>query len=220
MEKTAKIISQFLALPKVKLVSGMFSDALDKLGYRQQVITGLSNNNQFGKCFGCARTVQLEDIETADENIRTGLSFVEQLDKGQIIMVQASHNYAYFGELMSRLAIRQNLEGVVIGGLTRDTSFTFSLDNLSIFAAGYSPIDIKGRGRVKAVDVPIIINKIDILPHNLIFADNDGIIVIPNQALADLYPMIVSSLADEADIIKRIDNHASIEEILDSYKEF
>ena len=132
------------------LCSGMLSDELDKMGYRNQVIQGLTVNNKF-KIYNKARTVEIKEIETDDENIRTGLSFIGSINEGEILCVQGSQEFAYFGELMTRLSTRQGLGGVVIGGFTRDSEFTKNA-SLTIFAEGYTPKDIKGRGRVEQVD--------------------------------------------------------------------
>ena len=151
-----------------QLCSGMFSDQLDRMGYRNQVISGLTLNRSELKCLGRVRTILLETIETPDENIAVGLGFLESLNMGDILCVAGSSEFAYFGELMTRLSIRQGLSGVIIGGLTRDSTFTKQVDQLVIFAEGYSPKDIKGRGRVAAVDVPINIQGKPIAPNDWI----------------------------------------------------
>ena len=51
------------------LFSGMFSDELDKMGYRDQVVIGMKLNNSF-KIYGKVKTVLIETIETYDENIK------------------------------------------------------------------------------------------------------------------------------------------------------
>lgn len=214
------LVEKFLALPKNQLVSGMFSDSLDKMDYRHQVITGWMCNNSKTRVFGLARTVLIKDMDTDDENIHTGLSFLESLHPGEIMVVKGSMQFAYFGELMSRLSIRQQLQSVFIDGLTRDTSYTMTLSELPIFAKGYSPVDIKGRGRVEAVDIPINVDGVKIQPGNLIYADNDGMVVIPDAALDGLYARITACLEDEEDIIQRINRGESILDILAFHKEF
>ena len=58
-----------------EVVSGVFSDELDKLGHREQVLDGWQLNTARGRCFGRVRTVTLETVETPDERIATGLGF-------------------------------------------------------------------------------------------------------------------------------------------------
>ncbi|MFC2058773.1 RraA family protein [Chloroflexota bacterium] len=206
--------------PISHMCSGLFSDALDQMGYRNQVITGLILNQCHLKCFGRARTLQVETVKTLDENIYMGLTFLESLESGQILCVAGSNEFAYFGELMSRLSMRLSLEGVVIGGLTRDSSFTQKFADLPIFSQGYSPVDIKGRGRVASTDTPIWIEGVRICPDDWIFGDNDGIVVIPAQIHKELLSRIEQAIKNEADIVDRINRDESIMEILQHYKEF
>lgn len=203
-----------------QLCSGMFSDQLDRMGYRNQVISGLTLNRSELKCLGRVRTILLETIETPDENIAVGLGFLESLNMGDILCVAGSSEFAYFGELMTRLSIRQGLSGVIIGGLTRDSTFTKQVDQLVIFAEGYSPKDIKGRGRVAAVDVPINIQGKPIAPNDWIFGDSDGVVLIPASVKDDLMYKIEQIVKEEIDIVARIDQGESIKEILKFHKEF
>ena len=202
-----------------KLYSGMFSDELDRMGYRDQVVAGLGLNRGGLICLGRARTVQIETIETADENIRTGLGFLERLEPGEVLCVSGSTEYAYFGELMSRLAIRRGLAGAVIGGLTRDRRFTRELE-LPVFATGYSPKDIKGRGRVKAVDVPVEICGVTVKSGDWIFGDDDGVVVTPAAVATELFPVIARVIDAERDIVDQINTGQGIDAILETHKEF
>lgn len=200
------------------LFSGMFSDELDKMGYRDQVITGMKLNNN-SKLYGKAKTLLIEEIETDDENIKMGLSFLGTLNKGDVLCVQGSKNFAYFGELMTRLSTRQGIEGVIIDGFTRDSHYTKNV-SLPIYAIGYSPKDIKGRGCVKEVNTPIQIKNKTIVPGDYIFADSDGIVIIPQSIHQELEKRLEYVLQNEQNIKIDIKEGKSINYILDNYKEF
>jgi regulator of RNase E activity RraA len=201
-----------------ELCSGMFSDELDKMGYKNQVITGMKLNNN-SKMYGEAKTVLIETLETNDENIKTGLGFLGTLGKGDVLCVQGSNEFAYFGELMTRLSTRQGIEGVVIGGYTRDSYYTKNA-SLPIFAQGYSPKDIKGRGRVQLTNVPITIDNKTINPGDYIFGDSDGVVIIPKETITELESKIENILLNERNIIEDIRSGYSVDYILEHYKEF
>lgn len=203
-----------------KLYGGMFSDELDCMGYRSQVISGWKLNNSANRCLGPARTILIETRETPDENIHTGLGFLEQMEHGEILCVSGSSEFAYFGELMSRLSIRQGIPGAIIDGLTRDSLFTRNLQNLAVFAQGYSPKDIKGRGRVQSTDVEITIQGVTISPGDWIYGDSDGVVVIPQAAQKELFERVSAVIDDEQDIVDRIDRGESISTILNFHKAF
>jgi regulator of RNase E activity RraA len=50
-----------------------------------------------------------------------------------------------------------------------------------VFQAGIRPVDSKGRGRVMAYDVPVRCGDVLVHPGELVFADFDGVVVIPRQ---------------------------------------
>jgi regulator of RNase E activity RraA len=53
--------------------------------------------------------------------------------------------------------------------------------NFPVYCAGIRPVDSKGRGRVEAFDVPIQCGEVLVNPGDMIFADFDGIVVVPHQ---------------------------------------
>jgi 4-hydroxy-4-methyl-2-oxoglutarate aldolase len=200
--------------------TGMFSDQLDKMGFPHQVIAGLHPNNPHLKFYGQIRTARFEIVESKDENFNKELRFLGNLSPGEILCVESSSQFAYFGELMSRIAIRQKLGGVIIGGLTRDSYYTQNLTDLLIFSEGYSPCDLKGRGRVQDTDVQIKIKGVPVNPGDWAFGDSDGIVIIPEQLRLDLGERIIKSIKAENDLAKEIESGMSIEDLLKKHKVF
>jgi 4-hydroxy-4-methyl-2-oxoglutarate aldolase len=50
-----------------------------------------------------------------------------------------------------------------------------------VYYSGIRPLDSMGRGMVVAYDVPIRCGDVLVKPGNLIFADFDGIVVVPRE---------------------------------------
>lgn len=209
----------FLEECRDEYCTGIFSDELDKMGYKNQVINGWKLNNLSARLFGIARTITVEEIDTNDERISTGLSFLASLKPGEIMLVKGSNRFAYFGELMSRLATEVKLEGVVIDGLTRDTFYTQHIP-LPIYAKGYSPVDIKGRGRVGDVDETVEIDGIKVASGDYIFADSDAVVFIPKDVMPQLIERVNKAALEELEIKHKIKKGVSIKEILLAHKEF
>lgn len=209
----------FLTNLAEEYVSGVFSDELDKLGRRHQVSANWQMNNPKLRMFGRVRTLEIETIETDDERIHKGLGFLGSLESNDILVVKGSNDFAYFGELMSRLAMERKLAGVVVDGLTRDTFYTQNI-TLPIFARGNSPVDIKGRGRVDKVDVPVKIDDVEVNPGDYIFGDSDAIVVIPENIFDTLKEKANSAVREEGKIKEMISQGKSITEILEFTKAF
>lgn len=203
------------------LCSGLFSDVLDKMGYRKQVIINMKKNIKTVSFMGRARTVLIETLETNDENIKKGLGFLGELSTEDVLVVKGSDKFAYFGELMTKLSTQIGVKGVIIDGLTRDTNYTHSdVVKLPILAKGYSPVDIKGRGRVKDTDVAIFIDEIVINPGDLIYADNEAVCIIPKQIELKVIEKVKEKLEEEKHITKLIESGVSVCELLKQVTEF
>lgn len=165
------------------------------------------------------RTLLIETIQTPDENIKKGLGFLSGLGNGEVLFVKGSDEFAYFGELMSRLSMEIGLSGVVIDGLTRDSYFTQNID-LGIFCKGYSPKDIKGRGRVLDTDCEIKVKALSINSGDYVFGDSDAIVIIPQSIMKDLATNVLSAVKEEVRIKELIKQGISVNEFLKSVKEF
>lgn len=201
------------------LYSGLFSDGMDRLGYRNQIASGFERNQKLLRFMGRVRTIEIETGDIEDENLALTLNFIDSLKKGDVLVIKGCE-HAYFGEMMTRLCMRQGIEGVVIDGITRDTMFTHNYCSLPIVAKGYSPQDIKGRGKAKAVDVPIEINGISLKPGNLVFVDNDAVCIVPEEIEDKLAEDIKQGIEEEEKIVSLIDSGASVSEILKKIKTF
>jgi len=209
----------FLKECEAEYCSGIFSDELDKMGYKNQVVAGWKLNNSRSRLFGKVRTIAVEEIETADERIKVGLGFLGSLSGGEVMLVKGSTQFAYFGELMSRLSKEMGIEGVIIDGLTRDTFYTQTID-LPVFSKGYTPVDIKGRGRVGNTDEPIAIGQVTVKSGDYVFGDSDATVFIPSEILDELIKRVNNAALEELEIKRKIAAGVSIKSILLEHKEF
>jgi len=214
-----KILLKKIFKIKNKITSSILSDELDKIGLANQVLINWTVNNN-KPIMGFARTVLIKESRSGDENIKLGLSFLDKLSSDDILIVNGSNNFAYFGELMTRLSIKKGFKGAIINGKTRDSIFTKKKKNFTIFSKGYSPIDIKLRGRVFKTDVSIKIKKTNIKKNDIIYADEEGVVIIPKECLKKLIPGIEKSINNELKVINLINNDVSIKNILKQVKEF
>lgn len=206
------------------LCSGDFSDVMDKLydgKYRHQIAGGFQRNHNIVAFWGRARTVLIETIETNDENIQKGLSFLGSVGKNEILVVKGSQEFAYFGEMMTKLSTNMGIEGAVIDGLTRDTNYTHRDDvSFQIVAKGYSPVDIKGRGRVRDTDVTVEIGGVVVNPGDLIYVDNDAVCVVPQEIEDEVLEKLEEKVNEEKRISGLLKKKISVEDLLKQVSEF
>jgi regulator of RNase E activity RraA len=98
----------------------------------------------------------------------------------------ASPRYACWGELMSVRARHCGAAGAVIHGYSRDTPGILAL-NFPTFSLGRYAQDQGPRGKVVDYRVPIEIGDARVEAGDIVFADLDGVCVVPQSAERDVF---------------------------------
>jgi 4-hydroxy-4-methyl-2-oxoglutarate aldolase len=163
-------------------------DVLDGLGYRHQAMHQrlrplLPDRNNCGFA-GRARTFRWMDADYIQEDNPYGIELeaIDSLGPGDVVVHSTDYSgtNAPWGELMSTVAKRNGAVGCVCDGQIRDCNRIIEM-GFPVYYAGIRPLDSLGRGILMAYDVPIRCGEVLVKPANLIFADFDGIVVVPNE---------------------------------------
>lgn len=206
---------------KSQFNSSMLSDLLDNLGY-STVINGLLPNMDGAKIFGRAKTLKIRKLNDGEDfrGIYSALHSYETIVPNDIIVVENEiADYAYFGELNANLAIRAGATGAIIAGMTRDSADVKKL-GFPVFAMGNKCVDVRGRATMEGINVPILINGVKINPGDMIFADNEGIVVIPQQIEDKILQMAIEVCMTEKQVLLDIANGISVDELVERNGEF
>lgn len=193
--------------------TGLFTDYMDRKDIPYDFLGSFDVNDASTFILGPVRTIECESGPFDDENIVTGLGYLDKCAPGDILIVEGSYDFAYFGELMSRLSKKRQLQGAVISGKTRDARFT--PDHLPVFSKGFSPVDIKGRGRVKTVGQPIQIAGHVIDETMYAAADKDGVIVFNRTFLHQMLADLSAEIVHEEKLKALIEKGATVPQILE-----
>jgi 4-hydroxy-4-methyl-2-oxoglutarate aldolase len=88
---------------------------------------------------------------------------------------------AIWGEISTAIAIGRGLQGVVVDGVVRDLA-ALRESPFPVFALGTTP---RGPDREVAgeVDVTVVCAGVEIRPGDLVLADADGVVAVPERAL-------------------------------------
>ncbi|QPC84167.1 RraA family protein [Phototrophicus methaneseepsis] len=178
-------LSQFI---KESLYVSVVCDVLDSLGYRNQamhqrlrpLLPDMYNCGFVGR----ARTVRWMETDYVVEDDPYGLELdlMDSLQSGDVVVHSTDHGgtNAPWGELMSTVAKRNGAVGAICDSQIRDCIRIIEM-NFPVYYAGIRPLDSKGRARVMDYDVPVMCGGVLVHPGELIFADFDGIVVIPQK---------------------------------------
>jgi regulator of RNase E activity RraA/CTP:molybdopterin cytidylyltransferase MocA len=185
--------------------SSMFSDILDECGVGG-VITGLLPNMENVKILARANTLKIRKVREGEDyrGIYSALDTYKRIGEGEIIMVEnEAYDRAYFGELNSNLALRSGACGAVIGGVTRDAREVLAL-GFPVFSAGYCCADVRGRAVMESHNMPIQIKGIRIFPGDLVFADCNGIAVIPRKHEQEILSKAMDTIRKEKSVLDKV----------------
>jgi len=181
--------SDMFEIMKEKLFTAVVGDVLDVLGYRHQFLPQPIKPLVPGtKIAGRAMTVLEADYlegeghgPLADQPFGLMFAALDDLKPDEIyIATGASLDYALWGGLMSTRAIHLSAAGAILNGFIRDTAEIRKL-GFAAFSRGAFAQDQGVRGKVLDYRVPISIEGVQIEDGDLIFADDEGVLIIPKQ---------------------------------------
>jgi regulator of RNase E activity RraA len=168
-----------------KLYAAVIADVLDDLGLRQQAMDcSLRPIGPGMVVVGRAFTVLATDVYEVPENpYEKELEAVDRLSEGDVLVAttNGSVSSGFWGELLTTAAMSKGARGAVIDGLTRDSAKIVEL-GFPVFIRGYSPLDSKGRTDVIAYGTPIECGGVHVRTGDVVFGDNDGVVVVPEEA--------------------------------------
>lgn len=203
------------------LSSPILSDVLDELNQPNQVIQGLNISLPEMKIFGRAKTLKIKKSAPEDKyDIYQAYQMYPTIRRGDIIMVETEvPEYAYFGELNANLAHRAGAIGAIIGGHTRDRSGVDKL-HFPVSSKGYTCKDVKGKGSFEYMNKAITLEGVVVDYESLVFADSDGIVVIPKQLEGVVLQRCQEIIQTESKILLDINTNNGIDSILGDHGNF
>jgi regulator of RNase E activity RraA/CMP-N-acetylneuraminic acid synthetase len=187
------------------LSSPLLSDICADLGL-EAVLPPTLRATSSGKLLGRAKTLRLAAVDRENGPPEAWKGIYDALDSyrfvrpGDVIMVSTEvPERAYFGDLNANLAIRAGAVGAVIDGFTRDSAEVRAL-GLPVYARGGWCRDIKYEGTLAAINTPVTMGGVHVRNDDYVFADEEGVLVIPADRWAEVEARAWDMLANEARI--------------------
>jgi regulator of RNase E activity RraA len=169
---------------------------LARLGIRDPHIRGPVSWNKGKRVVGPALTLQMmpkrEDLYGQSEHDNVELQLHRHVlyhtQPGDIVVVDARGDMSsgIFGEMMLTYFKARGGAGVVIDGCIRDYPNVQKLD-LPLWIRGVTPnFHTQTNLMPFAVNVPIAMNNVLVMPGDIIIADDDGAVVVPVKLAPEL----------------------------------
>jgi 4-hydroxy-4-methyl-2-oxoglutarate aldolase len=181
------------------LYTAVVYDIMDEMGLPHQCLDlGIAPLDRSMQVAGPAYTVMAspdmrERAEMPSNTKLADFGVFTQMYDGCVVVVGAAgeRQSGIWGELMSNASRARGATGVVIDGGIRDGRLVREIDGLGVFARYTSPIESLRRSRIHDIEVPISItgsltSQVRVNPGDWIFGDEDGVLVIPKDALEEV----------------------------------
>jgi regulator of RNase E activity RraA len=178
-----------LAELRQHLYSAVVCDALDAIGLaHQSPRVPIRPLTVPGVLVGRCKTTLWADMYHADPRpYELELLAVDSCQPDDVLIAAAggTARSGLWGELLSTAARRSGCVGAIVDGAVRDVVKMAAM-GFPVFARGTCLYDSKDRNRVIDVDVPVEVDGVRFSPGDLVVADADGIVVVPQSVEAEV----------------------------------
>lgn len=200
------------ALARRELFTAVVGDCMDHMGLRRQFLPPVFSPLRddmvaIGRAMPVLETdvhdpVSITGGEHGDRDLKKafGLLFraLDDLRPNEVyVAAGGTPRYALWGELMSMRAMACGAAGAVVDGFSRDTPGILKL-GFPTFSHGRYAQDQGVRGKVVDWRVPLeFANGVRVEPGDVIFADLDGVLVVPAAAVEEAFTRAVEKVRGE-----------------------
>jgi 4-hydroxy-4-methyl-2-oxoglutarate aldolase len=176
--------------------SSQFSDASNGVGTLKQPLRRFSGG---ARLMGSALPVW-----TAPGDNLAPYAALTVVQPGDILVVaSASHTgCALLGDHIMGLLNNAKAAGMITDGLVRDLEGLRDI-NLPVYAAGTSPL-VPTKHGPGTVGLPITLGSVVIHPGDLVIADDDGIVIVPPAAFAQVSDKLIALREQDAKLEQRV----------------
>lgn len=204
-----------------ELNTAVLCDILDDMGYRHQAMGGkIYPLEDDYKLAGVARTILVYDVhEQPEEAYATEIDAVDSLREGDLVVCSnPSCSNGFWGELMTTAAIARGARGAIVDGAVRDiTRLKLLSGRFKTFTAARNPLDSKGRCLVAKYDCPIVCDGVEVCSGDLVFADVDGVVVVPGQVAEEALRRALEKVHGENLVREELKQGAYLKDVFAKY---
>lgn len=137
---------------------------------------------------------------------------IDTAEPGSVIVIDSCNSKkALAGEIFSTAAFQRGLSGIVIDGYCRDINSIRNVE-LPFYAKGVNP-KAGTKEKVGELQIEITCGGVKVLPGEIIFGDENGIVVLNDSELLNLLPLSKKIYSKEEEALIKIRSGARIIDI-------
>jgi len=211
--------AELFDLVRRELYTPVVGDILDDLGFMHQFLPpAIQPMRQEMKLVGRAMPVLMIDVFGKQKQPFGKLTeALDQLNPGEVYLASGGEmRCAYWGEILTATAKKRGAVGAVINGYHRDTPKVLE-QNWPVFSRGRFAQDSSVRTQVVDYRCPIEVGGVWIEPGDLVFADLDGVLIVPRKVEQQVIERALTKARGEKTVRKAIEAGMSSTEAFRKY---
>lgn len=194
------------------------SDALDACGIAGALLD-IKPLIPGSKLIGPAYTVEYSLYGEKPPIPQGAANYIDLVPPESVIVIdnKARNQCTTWGDILTKVALLKGIAGSVVNGAVRDVACIREA-NYPLYCTGIYMCSGKNRVYKSGEQCPLIINQILINPGDIIFADDDGVLVIPQERFDEVVCKAENIQATERKIIEAVKAGSSLEQARKDYR--
>jgi regulator of RNase E activity RraA len=136
-----------------------------------------------------------------------------------VVAIDAEAHVALWGGLMTTAVLSRGGRGAVVDGGIRDLHQVLPT-GFPVWARYRCPLDIRGRAEIVGHGEPVDFRGVPVSPGDLVFADANGVVVVPADRELEVLALAEDRLGREAATDRELADGASPTEVYDRHGAF
>jgi len=218
MSNKPSTIPEAIELCRSELYSAALCDTLDLYGFHNQSpVSDLHLVDTDKVLCGIARVGLYMPVYHDDKELDVygeEIDLVDSLkvDEIPVLVCHGITHVAPWGELLSTRAKILGAAGCLTDGSIRDISMIREM-GFPVVSGGTHPVDTKYRGKLMLYDVPGEIAGVKINSGDLIYADEDGVVVVPADRIVEVINAALEKVRKETTVRQELSEGESLRSI-------
>ena len=180
------------------LIAGFKSTYAASVSDAVEIVTGkngtmrsdmklMAGTNMVGRAVTSLARPVPADQATATLAVKHSVEIIDDAKPGEVgvIVMEGTLDIAAMGNLMATAAVERGMAGMVLDGAIRDL-WDVRRMGLTVYARSKSPRTAVGHYATVAKNVPVECAGVTVRPGDIIVADEDGVVVVPQERAAEV----------------------------------
>lgn len=206
-------MTHFKNLSNIDVDTASISDAADSIGLLDRWLPSIVARVPGAHAVGPAYTVSYQLLSDDQSGYRNAANYIDDVPAGAFVVSVNSTGVSCttWGGILAVTAQQKKISGAIISGYARDIH-TVNRIGFPLFSEGVSMVSAKNRIQLHATQIQVEIDGVAINPGDLVVADDNGVIVIPQDRVETVLNRAFSVEEVEHDIVCAVRNGVPLKE--------